>query len=250
VDVQGKVAVVTGGAAGIGEVLSVGLADAGATVVVADRDGAAARRMVVGLTDRGRDAVAVETDVTDDDACRRLVARAVELGGPHILVNNAGGWSAGTDQYPVAELAVWSAAIDLNLRAPMLLAQLCRPAMEARGGGVVVCVASSAGLGTDRYGSPEYAATKAALVRFTTAMGTGADASTTGQRMVCVVPDWVGLPRAVAQHAALSPTRRAALPPLIPPASVLSAVLDLIGDDTACGTVVTLVGGEPASRLG
>jgi NAD(P)-dependent dehydrogenase (short-subunit alcohol dehydrogenase family) len=249
VDVAGRVAVVTGGGAGIGEVLSVGLADAGATVVVADRDGAAARRTVARLNDRGRDAVAVEVDVTDDDACRELVARAVELGGPHVLVNNAGGWSAGTDQYPVAGPAVWSATIDLNLRAPMLLAQLCRPAMESLGGGVVVCVASSAGLGTDPYGSPEYAATKAALVRFTTAMGTGADASTTGQRVVCVVPDWVGLPRAVAQYAALPPAQRAALPPLIPPASVLAAVLDLVGNDSARGAVVTLNGGGPARRL-
>jgi NAD(P)-dependent dehydrogenase (short-subunit alcohol dehydrogenase family) len=239
-DINERVAIVTGGGSGIGQVLAAGLARAGATVLVADRDEDSARRATAELTDQGGRAFACAIDVTDDEQCERLVAHAVKLGGPHLLVNNAGGWSAGPDQYPAADPGVWSATIDLNLRAPMLLTQLCRPAMSACGGGVVVMLASSAGTGSEPYGSPEYAATKAALIRFTTAMGGRAD-----QRVVCVVPDWVGLPRAQDELAALPAAQRAGRPPLIPPADVLDAVLTLVADDDASGTVVTLVGGEP-----
>ena len=243
---KGRVVVVTGGGSGIGRVLAAGFAKAGATALVADRDLSSARQTAAELTDYGLLAVPCEVDVTNDEHCEQLVARAVELGGPHVLVNNAGGWSAGPDQFPVADPDVWSATIDLNLRAPMLLAQLCRPAMSACGG-VVVMLASSAGLGSERYGSPEYAATKAGLVRFTTAMG--GDASTGGQRFVCVVPDWVGLPRAHAERAALPAAQQAALPPLIPPEDLLNVVLALVADDSASGTVITLVGGEPPQPL-
>jgi NAD(P)-dependent dehydrogenase (short-subunit alcohol dehydrogenase family) len=243
-DLSGRVAIVTGGGSGIGQVLSSGLAAAGATVLVADRDRSSAERTAAELTDQGRRAIPCEVDVTDDNQCERLVARAVDLGGPHLLVNNAGGWSSGPDQFPSADRATWSAAIDLNLRAPMLLSQLCRPAMTSSGGGVVVMVASSAGLGAGPYGSPEYAATKAALIRFTTAM-----AGAAGQRFVCVVPDWVGLPRAQAELAALPSARRAALPPLIPPGEVLDAVLALVADESAGGVVVSLVGGRPPRRV-
>jgi NAD(P)-dependent dehydrogenase (short-subunit alcohol dehydrogenase family) len=245
-EVKGRVAVVTGGGSGIGRVLVAGFARAGATVLVADRDEGLARRAAAELSDQGLLAIPWEVDVTDDEQCERLVARAVELGGPHVLVNNAGGWSAGPDQFPIAGPAAWSAAIDLNLRAPMLLTQLCRPAMSV-GGGVVIMLASSAGLGAEPYGSPEYAATKAGLIRFTTAMG--GNAGTAGQRLACVVPDWVGLPRAHDELAALPASQRAALPPLIPPEDVLDAVLALVTDDSASGTVVTLVGGEPPRRL-
>lgn len=236
----------TGGGSGIGRVLAIGLAEVGATVLVADRDGTSARQTAEELNNRGLTAIPCEVDVTDDEHCERLVARAVELGGPHVLVNNAGGWSEGPDQFPLADPTAWSAAIDLNLRAPMFLTQLCRPAMCAAGG-VVVCVASSAALGSEPYESPEYAATKAALVRFTTAMG--GEGGQTRQRVVCVVPDWVGLPRAYEELAALPASRRAGLPPLIPPEEVLAAVLGLIDDDSASGAVVALVWGEPPRRL-
>ncbi len=244
-DVSGRVVIVTGGGSGLGQVLSEGMARAGATVLIADRDGAAARQSAADLGDGDLAVIPVECDVTDDRQCAQLVARAGDLGGPHVLVNNAGGWSGG-EQFPAAEVAAWSDAVALNLRAPMLLTQLCRPAMA--GGGVVVNVASSAARGSDPYGSPEYAACKAGLVRFTTAMGRGSDGA--GQRVVCVVPGWVGLPRAHEQLAALPDRDRAALPPLIPPEDVLAATMALVADDRAWGTVVELVGGQPPRRLG
>jgi NAD(P)-dependent dehydrogenase (short-subunit alcohol dehydrogenase family) len=90
-DINERVAIVTGGGSGIGRVLAAGLAKAGAAVLVADRDEDAARRAAAELTDQGRQVVACTTDVTDDEQCERLVARAVQLGDPHVLINNAGG---------------------------------------------------------------------------------------------------------------------------------------------------------------
>lgn len=188
-------------------------------------------------------AVAVCADVTDAEQARGVVRVAAELGGPHVLVNNAGGWTRGGRQYPDAEPADWAATLALNLTAPMLLTQLVREPMRRLGGGVVVNVASSAARGDGAYGSPEYAAAKAGLVRLTTSLA-GLD----GVRVTCIVPDWIGLDRAHAEFAALSPAERAVTPPLIPPAQVVDAVLDLIAGG-ASGTVVELRGGrEPIPR--
>ena len=140
----------------------------------------------------------------DDAALAALVARAAELGGPHVVVNNAGGWSPGP-QFPEASPEVWSATLDLDLRAPMLLTQLALPAMVAAGGGVVVGIGSSAGVGVAGYGSPEYAAAKAGLVRFTASVA-GLE-ETHGVRVTAVVPDWIGLDRAVAEVASMAEER-------------------------------------------
>jgi NAD(P)-dependent dehydrogenase (short-subunit alcohol dehydrogenase family) len=247
VEITGRLAIVTGGGSGLGLVLCNGLARAGARVLVADRDADAAQRVTDDLGAEGLQAVACPVDITDDQECEKLVARAVELGGPHILVNNAGGWIPGSGQFPDAEPAAWTAGLDLNLRAPMLLTQLCRPVMTSLGGGVVIMVASSAGIEHGRYGSPEYATSKAGIIRFTTALGSGPDPG--AQRIACVVPGWIGLPRADDELAALPPAKRAATPPLIPPEDVVAVVLDLLADDTASGSVVALEGGRPPRRL-
>jgi len=79
----------------------------------------------------------------------------------------------------------WAAAIDLNLRAPMLVTQEALPKL---GGGVVVNVASTAGLGSDEAGSPEYAAAKAGLIRFTRTV------RPPGVRVNGIAPDWIHTP--------------------------------------------------------
>jgi NAD(P)-dependent dehydrogenase (short-subunit alcohol dehydrogenase family) len=72
--------------------------------------------------------------VRDPEEAHRLIRLAVEEGGPHILVNNAGGWSPG-GQYPDAPPDVWTATMQLNLLAPMLLSQLALAPMRDLGGG-------------------------------------------------------------------------------------------------------------------
>ncbi|XVV13298.1 SDR family NAD(P)-dependent oxidoreductase [Actinoplanes sp. CA-131856] len=239
-ELEGKVAVVTGAGAGLGRLLAVALASAGAQVFAADVDEEAARDTCDQITSAPPSAApssaapssgalcwAVRCDVTDPGDRERLIALATAAGGPHILVNNAGGWTAG-DQYPAAAAADWQRTMELNLIGPMQLTQL---ALSARAG-VVLNIASSAGLGADPYGSPEYGASKAGLIRFTTTMG---DHPLT--RVMCIVPGWIGLERAHAEVAALPPAER---PTLIPPDDVVDSALRLLRSGEA-GTIVEML---------
>ena len=240
-ELQGRVVVVTGGASGLGACLTRAFAQVGSHVVVADRDGAAALDLVAEIRAQGRPATGCRCDVTDEDDVRRLIAVAEELGGVDVLVNNAGGWGGSPVQYPDAPPEDWSAVLDLNLRAPMRAIQLCLAGMRWRGEGAVVNVASSAGIEGSAYGSPPYAVAKAGLVRLTTALASLADE---GVRVTCVVPGWIGLPRAHAERAALSEQDRGRLPELVPPELVAHEVVRLVSEDAAAGTVVELLDGS------
>ena len=125
-----------------------------------------------------------------------------------MLVNNAGGGGHVPPHFPDASPAQWGATLDLNLRGPMLATQLALEPMRAAGGGAVVNVASTAGLGLAPYVSPEYGAAKAGLIRFTSTLA-GLD----GVRVNCVVPDWIDTERGDGRRArrgraAADPARR------------------------------------------
>jgi NAD(P)-dependent dehydrogenase (short-subunit alcohol dehydrogenase family) len=244
VEIEGAAVVVTGGASGLGHVLAVRIAAARAHVVVADVDGDACQQAVDDLRALGGQATPAVLDVRDDAAVFALAADAARSapGGLRAWINNAGGWTPGTRQYPDAAAQDWSSTLDLNLRAPMVAIQAVREHMRGAGG-AVVNVSSTAGVATKAYGSPEYAASKAGLIRLTTALA--GLASTDGIRVNCVVPDWVGLPRAHDELAAMSEAERAAVPPLIPPDQVADVVTDLIVDDRAVGRVVVLQKSRP-----
>jgi NAD(P)-dependent dehydrogenase (short-subunit alcohol dehydrogenase family) len=112
--------------------------------------------------------------MTNDDDVRALLELADRLDGPtRLLVNNAGGGGHIPPHFPDAAPAQWGTTLDLNLRGPMLATQLVPPAMSRAGGGAVVNVASTAGLGLAPYHSPEYGAAKAGLIRFTTCPSSG-----------------------------------------------------------------------------
>jgi NAD(P)-dependent dehydrogenase (short-subunit alcohol dehydrogenase family) len=241
-----ELAIITGAGAGLGRAIALGLAGEGTGVLAADVDEPAAEETAALVRARGVPGYAMVADVRDHDAAARVVEAAVGAGGPHVLVNNAGGWTPG-DQYPDAPPEAWTATLALNLTAPMLLSQFVLAPMRRLGGGVIVNIASSAGLDGGGYGSPEYGAAKAGLIRFTTSLA-GLEA-THGVRMTCVVPGWIGLDRAHAQLAAMPAAERAAAPPLIPPEDIVAVVLDLIRDGRS-GTVVELVRGDtpPSSR--
>jgi NAD(P)-dependent dehydrogenase (short-subunit alcohol dehydrogenase family) len=106
--------------------------------------------------------------------------RVAGVGHLSVLVNNSGEWLPGP-QFPDTE--GWGRSLDLNLRMPMLATQLALPLLGH--GGAVVNISSSGGWDSGRYGSPEYAAAKAGLVRFTTAVSDFADRY--GVRVSCVV---------------------------------------------------------------
>ena len=232
---------VTGGACETGRAIALRLTAEGATVVIADVDAEHGPRTVQAIEAAGGRARFVATDMTDDEAVRRMIGGAA----PQVLVNSAGGW--GEADYPDAAPAQWSATLDLNLRAAMLATQLALEPMRAAGGGAVVNIASTAGIGDEAYASPEYGAAKAGLVRFTTALADLRERM--GVCVNCVVPDWIATERGQAELARMSPAERAESPEQVPMEEVAGAVVDLVRDDRAAGRVVLLRGGEPRRFL-
>lgn len=230
-DLDGRVVIVTGGASGLGGFIAEAFRAVGARVIVADL------RPAEGVT---------VADVATEAGRAAVLAEARDAGGLDVLVNNAGGWTVGSAQFPDAPASAWRAAIELNLLAPMELAQRALPELR-RSNGAVVNVASSAGVESTAYGSPEYAAAKAGLIRFTTAAADWRERY--GVRVNCVVPGWVGLERAHDELAAMSPAQRRAAPPLVRPELVAAQVLRLACDRALAGRVVTLLRGDEEPAL-
>jgi NAD(P)-dependent dehydrogenase (short-subunit alcohol dehydrogenase family) len=247
-DLTGRVAIVTGGAVGTGRAIAERLAAEGAVVAVADVDDAGADGTVARIAAAGGRAERVHADVRAAGDLADLVAFAVRnLGGLDVLVNNAGGGGHVPPHFPDASPAEWGATLDLNLRGAMLATQLALEPMAAAGGGAIVNVASTAGLGLAPYACPEYAAAKAGLIRFTSTLDGLRERM--GVRVNCVVPDWVLTERAAAELAAMSAAERAAAPEPLPLAALTDAVVALVADEAAAGQVVVLRGGAPPRLL-
>jgi NAD(P)-dependent dehydrogenase (short-subunit alcohol dehydrogenase family) len=226
-EIAGRTALVTGAGIGTGRAIALALAAEGADVVASDVDEAGGHETVAMCAGNARFVMA---DLTDTEELRRLIDEAA----PTILVNNAGGGGHIPPHFPDAAPDEWGATLELNLRAPMLATQLALPRMREAGGGAIVNVASAAGVGSERYQSPEYGAAKAGLIRFTSAVG-----AIDGIRVNCIVPDWVATERVSAEE-------RATTPPPIPLATVAAGVIRLIRDDALAGRALLLWrGAEP-----
>lgn len=149
---------------------------------------------------------------------------------------------------PEASPERWGAALDLNLRVPMLATQRVLEPMRERGGGVVVNIGSTAGLGYDWHVSPEYSAAKAGLIRFTATLAPLRESH--GVRVNCVVPDWVRTERAERELAAMSPAERAATPELVPLETLTDAVMAFVSREDLAGEVMLLERERPPRLLG
>jgi NAD(P)-dependent dehydrogenase (short-subunit alcohol dehydrogenase family) len=156
-DLEGKAALVTGATSGIGRAAAVQLAAQGATVIVHGRDVARGAAVVTEIENSGGSARFVGADLGEPAEALRLAAEAGEV---DILVNNAGfAWFGPTEKLAADTLIQLFAA---NVHAPYLLVSVLAPKMVARGHGVIINVASRAGI----VGQPTtaaYGATKAAL---------------------------------------------------------------------------------------
>ncbi|MEJ7670414.1 MAG: SDR family NAD(P)-dependent oxidoreductase [Casimicrobiaceae bacterium] len=181
-DFTNRVAVITGGAAGIGLAIAQRLADSGAQVALWDRDDKMLKEALRNIGERAR---SFALDVTDADAVERA-ARETETtcGGIDILVCSAGisGPNTPLAQYPVDE---WKRVFDVNLHGVFLCNRAIVPLMQRRDYGRIVNVASVAG----KEGNPNasaYSASKAAVMGLTKSLGK--ELAKTGIRVNCVTP--------------------------------------------------------------
>lgn len=166
-NLKGKTAIVTGGAAGIGRASCQILAAYGANVVVSDYNLAAAQKTAEEITTDGGAAIAIDCDVTKDEALVNLVEKTVaHYGGIHILVNNVGGGGAGKENPNEIEVAQFAKVFEMNVFSMWRLSQLVAPYMKKSGYGSIINMSSMASINNSPAISA-YASSKAAVNHMT-----------------------------------------------------------------------------------
>ena len=167
-DLSGKVAVVTGGNGGIGLGMATGLAQAGATLVIAGRDKDKNLAAVTQLQALGVNAVAVPVDVQSEASIHALVEQSIQhFGRIDIWVNNAG--MNIRKQPQDYELAEWNKVLQTNLTSAFSCSQAVYPEFKKNGGGKIINIGSMMSLFGASFATP-YAASKGGLVQMTRAM--------------------------------------------------------------------------------
>lgn len=188
-DMTGKTAIVTGAAGLLGKQFSLTLAQAGASVVLADLDESLAESQALFLREQGLRAVAVAVDVTDPVSVKAMVKTALEaFGSVDVLVNSAALDpkfdpanldSQGANAFESYSLESWRQSLDVNLTGTFLATQAAVQPMLAQGKGVIVNICSIYGLngpdqriypeenGQKRFKPVDYSVTKAGLLGFT-----------------------------------------------------------------------------------
>jgi len=161
-DLTGRVALVTGGSRGLGRSMALGLAEAGADVVVASRKLDACRAVAAEVEARGRRALAVAVNISRWEELDGLVDTVYDrFGRLDVLVNNAGSSLLYGDLGEVTE-AMWDKVVGLNLKGPFRLTALVGPRMVADGGGSIINVSSTGSIRPAPFMLP-YDAAKAGL---------------------------------------------------------------------------------------
>jgi gluconate 5-dehydrogenase len=165
---DGRRLFITGGSRGLGRVMALALADAGADVTLVGRDQASLEQTADAIRRMGRTAVTIQCDVSRPEDCEQTCYNALEKFGPFdILINNVGGRRV---DVPTSEmpLATWRELIDLNLTSAFLCTKIIGGAMVKRNYGRIINIASISGMVVNRdIGGRSYETSKAAVIQFT-----------------------------------------------------------------------------------
>ena len=233
-DPKEKVAIITGGASGIGLATAKLLATKGARVVIADQQAEAGAAVADEIEAGGGQARFVHTGVTKGQELMRMLDFAVEQFGRVDIVHNNAGVGEGGDLFDPGWTG-WerTLAIDLSavIRGTKLAVQLFR---EQGGGGVIINTASMAGL-LPQANSPIYTTAKAGVIHFTRAL---AHLANEGIRVNVVCPTFTDTPLVRAAGEAAMELMRREVGGILRPEQVAEGVLKLIRDDSRAGAVM------------
>ena len=246
---QGKTAIVTGAASGIGRAIAIRLAAEGCTVGVFDLDAGGGARTVAAIRESGGRANAATVDISDRAQVDSALAGFVAEAGPvDVLVNNAG-WDRAMP-FLKTDTALWQKVIAINLWGPLHMHHAVLPSMAQRRSGRVINIASDAGrVGSS--GEAVYAACKGGIIAFTKTMAREMARSNVQLNAVCPGPtdtplfaDFAGEGESAIK---LTEALKAAIPMkrLGQPSDYPGIVAFLASDDAAyiTGQVVSVSGG-------
>jgi len=187
---EGKVALITGAASGIGRACALRLASEGAAVSVADVDQGAGADVCQEIDRAGGKAVFIPTDVTKSDEVERMATLTVShFGRLDVLVPSAGKGAGGTvDDTSEQD---WDRIVDLDLKGVFLSAKYAIAEMRRSGGGAIVCISSIGGL-RGNWGGPAFSAAKGGVVNLTRHLAVAHAAD--GIRANCICPGVIETP--------------------------------------------------------
>jgi 3-oxoacyl-[acyl-carrier protein] reductase len=205
--IEGRVAVITGAASGMGRATARLFAEQGASVAACDRDGAGLGPVVDEITAAGADARGYSFDVADASALDRAVEELrADLGPVDILVNNAGMVGLG----PIGDagfLDVWDRTLAVNLTAHVHLIRACLDDLVRNGDGRIVNIASTEGLGGSADNAP-YGASKHGVVGLTKSLAVELGPTGVTVNAVCPGPINTGMTEPIPDEAKRTFTRR------------------------------------------
>lgn len=245
---DGKVAIVTGGASGIGAATAMGLAGEGARVLVSDLNLEGAEAVAKRIEDAGGEALGFKVDVADEERVREMVGAAVdEFGRLDILHNNAAALGLVERDADVAnaDAALWDETMAVNLRGPMLGCKYAVPRMIEGGGGSIINTSSGAGVAGD-LNRTAYGVSKAGLNSLTQYVAT--QYGKQGVRCNAIAPALVLTPAArwtLPQEMIEILEAHHLTPALVEPEDIAAAVVFLASDAArfVTGQVLPVDGG-------